>query len=41
MADPLEPEYLAGSRTGFSFENCVRNQMLATVFRAGSLPHAT
>jgi len=46
LADPLAPEYRSGAYTGFNFENCARNAVLAKQFGAkegkpGTLPHAT
>jgi len=46
LSDPLAPEYHVGAYTGFNFENCARNAMLAKLYGAkegkpGTLPHAT
>lgn len=46
MLDPFQPEYRAGAYTGFSFENCARNEMIARQYsvtegKRGYLPHAT
>jgi len=46
LADPLAPEYRVGEYTGYNFENCARNAVLAKQFGAkegkpGTLPHAT
>jgi len=45
LSDPLAPEYCAGAYTGYSFENCARNEMLMKQFGAkegkpGVLPGA-